>query len=252
MATITSESRYWPSYRVALAALVVGAWVTLIAWAASPYGGYLDHATLGEEHHLPLTSLLPVFVLGWSIMTLAMMLPTIVHPLRSFLAFVPGGGNRSARLALYVGGYTAVWAAFGIAAYLGDGFLHEAAEAGGVPEIFAHALLGITMLMAGLYQLTPAKRFFLAACSPAVRHQPTGGAQDRRNPVWLGAKQGLVCLGSCWALMLFMFALGGVQLGWMLALTALMTIESAMSWGGLLRAPIGLALMAAAVLLLGA
>ena len=41
----------------------------------------------------------------------------------------------------------------------------------------------------------------------------------------MGLRHGLFCLGSCWALMLLMFAAGGVNLVWMLALGLLMTAE---------------------------
>jgi predicted metal-binding membrane protein len=41
----------------------------------------------------------------------------------------------------------------------------------------------------------------------------------------LGLRQGLYCFGCCWALMLVMFAAGSMNVLWMAALGALMTIE---------------------------
>ena len=41
----------------------------------------------------------------------------------------------------------------------------------------------------------------------------------------LGVKQGLFCLGCCWAMMLVMFAVGIMNVLWMAALGVLMTIE---------------------------
>jgi predicted metal-binding membrane protein len=42
--------------------------------------------------------------------------------------------------------------------------------------------------------------------------------------------------------MLLMFAAGGVHLGWMLALAALMSVEKAASWGRRVTAPAGIVL----------
>src|SRR6185436_15411481 len=48
---------------------------------------------------------------------------------------------------------------------------------------------------------------------------------DPRGVFGLGLQQGLYCLGCCWAMMLLMFAVGVMNIFWMAALGALMTIE---------------------------
>jgi len=50
--------------------------------------------------------------------------------------------------------------------------------------------------------------------------------------------------------MLLMFAVGGANLGWMLALSAVMAAERTTRWGRYLTRPLGGALTALAVLLL--
>ena len=65
----------------------------------------------------------------------------------------------------------------------------------------------------------------------------------------LGAHHGLFCVGCCWALMLLMFALGTGSLGWMLLLAAVMAVEKNLPWGRRLSAPLGVALLAWAALL---
>ncbi len=66
-------------FAVALLALVALAWLALIAWGQSPYARFLDHEQL-EEVGLGLTGesagYMLVLVLGWTVMTIAMMLPT--------------------------------------------------------------------------------------------------------------------------------------------------------------------------------
>jgi predicted metal-binding membrane protein len=41
----------------------------------------------------------------------------------------------------------------------------------------------------------------------------------------LGLRQGGYCIGCCWAMMLLMFAVGVMNVVWMAALGAIMTIE---------------------------
>ena len=65
----------------------------------------------------------------------------------------------------------------------------------------------------------------------------------------LGFSHGLFCIGCCWTLMLLMFAVGGVNLGWMLGLGAVMAVEKSAPWGRRLVTPVGVALIVWAVAL---
>ena len=62
----------------------------------------------------------------------------------------------------------------------------------------------------------------------------------------LGVKQGLYCLGCCWAMMLVMFAVGVMNVVWMAALGMLMTIEKIGS-GRRFTHAVGVALIVAGV-----
>jgi len=73
----------------------------------------------------------------------------------------------------------------------------------------------------------------------------------RRGPrgAWrLATRHALNCLGCCWALMLLLFGTGVASLAWMLALTAVMVAEKTTRWGARLTTPVGVALLAGAVL----
>ena len=48
---------------------------------------------------------------------------------------------------------------------------------------------------------------------------------EPRGVFQLGLRQGLYCLGCCWAMMLVMFAAGAMNVVWMAALGVIMTIE---------------------------
>ena len=56
-------------------ALIALAWVSLWVWGQSPYGRFLDHEQLTQVTSEDAT-LLVFFVLAWTVMIFAMMLPT--------------------------------------------------------------------------------------------------------------------------------------------------------------------------------
>jgi len=68
----------------------------------------------------------------------------------------------------------------------------------------------------------------------------------------LGLDHGLYCVGCCWAIMLLMFVVGTGNVGWMLALGAVMAVEKNIPWGRHLSRPLGGVLLATAVVITGA
>ncbi len=197
--------------------VVLAAWILLVAWGMSPFAEWLDHA---EMAHMPASfSLrLAVFSLGWTLMVVAMMLPATMLLLWRCVGDQPVAMGRLGPVIL---AYLAVWIAFGCLAYWGDSLLHELVEQ--APPLGRFIAPG-ALLLAGIYQLTPMKWAYLAKCRTEGAAVPVAQASQRR--LWtLGMRYGLFCLGSCWALMLLMFAAGGVNLVWMLALGLLMTAE---------------------------
>jgi predicted metal-binding membrane protein len=150
------------------------------------------------------------------------------------------------RIAPLILAYLAVWTVFGSFSYWGDTVLHEFVEQ--VP-VLAGAIAPGVVLLAGVYQLTPMKRVCLAKC----RREGTAFATLTRpgdHNLWIvGLRHGVFCLGSCWALMLLMFAIGGVNLAWMLILGAIMTVERQNQWGEGVARPLGVVLIIVSVLL---
>jgi len=236
-------------------ALIVLAWLILLAWGQSPYGRYLDHQQLGEvELGLDGGPLLVAlaFVGGWTLMTFAMMLPTSL-PLITMFQTVTGRRDDRRRLAaLLVAGYVLVWAAFGVLAHAGDLGLHLAVERSAWLEGRAWVLGGATLLLAGVYQFTPLKYHCLDKCrSPLsfiTQHWLSSGKPAAAFR--LGLHHGLFCVGCCWSLMLLMFAVGTGNLGWMLALGTVMAVEKNMPWGRQISAPLGLGLVALALVVI--
>jgi predicted metal-binding membrane protein len=237
----TPDDRRW--YRLALGALIVAAWATLALWGASPYAGLLDHARIGESSLSPLLTM-AVFVFGWTLMTVAMMLPSSLPLVNLFRRFVMARPDRARLLTLLGAGYLLVWAEFGVLAYVADSVLHGAlASLWGIRDEIP-AIAAAILLVAGIYQFTPLKTMCLEKCrSPySFLVQHWRGRHPGRDALRLGIRHGLFCVGCCWTLMLLMFAVGGANLGWMLALGAVMAAERATRWGRHLTRPLGGAL----------
>ena len=83
---------------------------------------------------------------------------------------------------------------------------------------------------------------------PAARSRSSSrtGRPTPRGVFRLGVRQGLYCLGCCWAMMLVMFAVGVMNVIWMAALGMLMTIEK-IGTGKRFSHAVGVALIAIGV-----
>jgi predicted metal-binding membrane protein len=218
---------------------VAGAWAALDWLGGSAYAPYLSHAAV--ERSAGAAGRMGWFVAGWTLMSVAMMLPTAWPLVAVVHAMTRGSG---ALLGVLVTGYLGVWALFGLAAFVGDGALHGLLAT--TPALAARADLvpAALLLAAGLFQFSPLKYACLTACRSPVGFviQHWRGPTRTARALRLGVRHGLYCVGCCWALMLLMFAAGGVHLGWMLALGALMFVEKAVGWGRRVTAPAGVIL----------
>lgn len=205
---------------LAVPTAIAAAWAVAIAAEAGGAASALHHEGL-LEGGLPGWAALALFLLAWQLMTAAMMLPSSMPLIRLFWATT----QRRDALAAFLGGYALVWGAFGLAAFAGDGLLHEAVDAVPVLEARPWLIGGGVLVLAGAFQFTALKEACLDQCRhPGVflmrRYRRGAGAAFR-----LGREHGVFCLGCCWALMLLMFAAGFANLAWMAALATLTAYE---------------------------
>src|SRR5258708_20836042 len=84
---------------------------------------------------------------------------------------------------------------------------------------------GAVFIGAGLYQFSALKHACVTQCQHPFRFFFANWTTDPRGVFALGFRQGLYCLGCCWAMMLSMFAVGVMNVIWMAALGAIMAIE---------------------------
>jgi predicted metal-binding membrane protein len=227
-----------------LAAVVVAGWTALVLWGASPWSAYLSHQGLAHGAGPGETFL---FVAGWTLMTVAMMLPTTWPLLTTFQAIVGRRRRPGVLVLLLAAGYLVTWSTVGLLLHSGDRLVHQAVDSNG--WLGAHTgLIGAgTILVAGIYQFAPLKYRCLDECrSPlgfVMNHWR--GKSERREAFMIGVRHGLFCVGCCWSLMLLMFGVGVGSLAWMFALGTIMSIEKNASWGKSLSRPLGIVLIGA-------
>jgi predicted metal-binding membrane protein len=165
------------------------------------------------------------FAVSWLVMMAAMMLPAMVPMVVAY-------GRRTERLsstALFVAGYLGAWLTAGLAGYaavegvrsLHPGFL--AWDAAG-----RYAAAGV-IAAAGIYQVTAFKVVCLRRCRNRVAFLREHWRPGRPGAVRMGVEHGGYCVGSTWAIMAALFALGAMSLTWMALLAALVAAERLLS-----------------------
>jgi predicted metal-binding membrane protein len=250
LAASATEQRFFVGL---LAALCVAAWLGLWLSGSSPYAGYV-HSHGHHDHANPAldnSSLVAIlFIAGWLLMTVAMMLPTSIPLLHLFFRITRRRTDRLLLTVLVIAGYLSVWLVFGVLAYLGIQGLHRAADRVGFLQANAWIAGAATLTAAGLYQFSSLKYRCLDKCRSPLSFvaQHWKGRDEQRRAFQLGAHHGVFCVGCCWALMLLMFPFGAGNVGWMLVLGTLMAIEKNVSWGRRFGRPLGVVLLGSAVI----
>lgn len=236
-----------------LTALVLLAWYALWLWGQSPYGHVLLHAPM----HLRMAARNPwrfgaIFVIGWTLMTVAMMLPTTFPLILLFRRIVRGRATAAWLLLLLVFGYLASWLLCGVLLQMVNWMVQS-----GVAHLswsaWSVGLTGAVILcIAGLYQFSSLKYACLEKCrSPlAFITSRWQGGNESLQALRIGVEHGLFCVGCCWSLMLLMFLVGAGNLIWMLLLGVIMAVEKNSPWGRRLSAPLGVLLLVGSVAVL--
>lgn len=233
-----------------LAAMVLVAWCALWLWGNSAYG----HVLLHGSPHLGTASqnaglFAVIFVVSWTLMTVAMMLPTSIPVIVLFHRIVCERKSAAWLVTVLLCGYVGTWACCGVLLQLANctlraGFAH-------VPWLAAAPWIGgaLILAVAGLYQFSPLKYACLDKCrSPLsfITSRWQGGNESVQS-LRIGVEHGLFCVGCCWSLTALMFLVGTGNLIWMMLLGAVMALEKNLPWGRRLSAPLGWLLLAGAV-----
>ena len=208
------------------------AWVAIVTWSQQ-----------GEPMTGTMGMALPAYLVAWTVMMAAMMLPSVA-PVASLYARSISG-RRALRLTSFTFGYLVVWASAGLVAFALGTLIAGLAE--GDPRLGTAA--GVAAYLAcGLYQLSPLKYRCLAHCrSPLSLFFHYSSFQGHLRDFRVGAHHGAYCLGCCWGLMVVLLALGAMSVVPMLILATVVLAEKLWSKGEALSRLVGVACLGLAV-----
>jgi predicted metal-binding membrane protein len=164
----------------------------------------------------------------WGAMTLAMMLPSAAPMILTYAEIADTAARKSEPVVspfMIAAGYTVVWFGFAIAATAAQLALTRAALLDASLMSASGLFSGAIFIGAGVYQFSALKYACLTQCRNPFQFFFTNWATTRHGVFKLGLRQGLLCLGCCWAMMLVMFAVGVMNVVWMAVLGILMTVE---------------------------
>jgi predicted metal-binding membrane protein len=190
--------------------------------------------------------------LMWLTMMVAMMTPAVA-PVILLIGTVErrrGQANPLARSMVALAGYLLVWAAACVPITLLQFALHETGLVIAAMIPVRASLAGGTLLLVGIYELTPAKAACLRLCRSPIETLALYWRPQRVGSLLLGLRHGLYCLGCCWALMLLLFVTGVMNLVWVALLSALVLAEKLAPRGLLLSRLAGAAIIAWGVVLI--
>jgi len=227
--------------------VVVAAWTLALLAVLTHQTFLMNHYYLLVESHLPWLVALVIFLAGFQIMTVGMMLPSSM-PMVSMMVHASRQQNHTRLIqAAFLAAYALVWTAFALAAFLGDTQIHRVVNSW--PWLAQHSwLIGVaTFALAGGFQFSPLKQSCLKQCRSPFSFFVRYYRKGVKGAWHLGLRHGMFCLGCCWALMLVMFGLGVGSMVSMAALTGVMVVEKTYPSGQRLRPVIGIVLLLLAV-----
>lgn len=164
----------------------------------------------------------------WSAMALAMMLPSAAPMILTYAEIAETAAHKGERVVsplVIAAGYASVWLLFSIAVSVVQIVLTRAALLDAAVASANGLLAGAILIGAGAYQFSALKHACLTRCQHPFPFFFTNWETTRGGVFRLGLKQGLYCLGCCWAMMLVMLAVGVMNVAWMAGLAAVMTTE---------------------------
>ena len=182
----------------------------------------------------------------WVVMMAAMMFPSVALTIALY-ARMTRQRSPSSPIA-FTAGYLVTWTAAGVAAFA----IAAGAERGGNALAWdrtGHALAGATLVGAAAYELSPLKNVCLGKRRSPLGFLLGSWRDGRLGGLQMGAKNGLWCVGCCWALMASLFAVGVMSITWMAVVAGLVSVEKKLPWRRLATYGTGAILLALGLLL---
>lgn len=163
------------------------------------------------------------FLTVWAVMMAAMMFPSVAPTVALYARMT---ATRSKVLPwLFTAGYLLAWAGAGAVAFAVRSAVDAAAPDVLRWEQAGRWVAGATLVIAAVYELTPLKDVCLGKCRSPLGTLLGSWRDGPSGSVRMGVRNGLWCVGCCWALMASLFALGIMSVTWMAVVAALIALE---------------------------
>ena len=192
-----------------------------------------------------------VFLVMWQAMMIAMMLPSSWPTLELYSRVARNTEQRHPifNTVLAGAGYFTVWGMFGAIAFAAGYEISRAAMASARLSHWIPAAAGVSLVLAGIWQLTPLKQSCLNHCREPLLFL----GHVYKPGVWGGFRVGLhhgaFCAACCWALMLMQMVLGVMNLAVMAGVAAIIATEKLWKRGPLLARLVGAVSIVAGIVL---
>ena len=164
----------------------------------------------------------------WSVMMIAMMTPSILPMVMLFTVLnskKKKNNQSSASSLILLAGYLVSWVLFSLVITFPQYAMHKSGLLNPMMEP-THAYLGSAILiLAGIYQFTPFKDACLSVCQSPLSFLMNNWKDGNFGAFLIGYKHGFYCIGCCWFLMMTLFALGVMNILWVVVLTLFVMLE---------------------------
>jgi len=233
-----------------LAILAALAWVYLLHLQAPMTGPGIDTMGMGgamamaEAHRWQGGEILVAFLM-WVVMMVAMMTPSAT-PMLLMVATVsrqrPQPPSPTVMAAAVFAGYLAAWTGFSLGATLVQWGLQSAAWLSPAMTSVRPPVAGLLLLLAGVYQFTPLKHACLTRCRTPLGFLLAEWRDGTAGGLVMGLRHGAYCVGCCWLLMALLFAVGVMNLLWVVLIAAYVLLEKVSPGGWWVSRAIGVLL----------
>ncbi len=223
-----------------LAAVIAAAWLVLALLVHGDAPGFYELLCGGDGAG---AAAAPALFAMWLAMAFAMMLPSAAPTIATYLDIAEAA--REKRMAVVsplvlAGGYMTVWIVFA-----GTAATVQAAVRSAEIDLAAPPVAAVLLIGAGAYQFSSLKHACLSKCRRPLPYFMANWTVKPWGVFRMGLRQGALCLGCCWALMLLALAAGFMNVAWMAAIGALMVLEKTLPAFKLLTQGLGAGLIAA-------
>ena len=222
-----------PRRAIGILGFALIAWA-LLAWLAIDMSHPLARLTMPGSPDWSVANGLAILAM-WAVMMAAMMLPSALPMILTFVDLSRRGGE-AGRGHAFVAAYLAIWFVFSAAATLAQWVLQRAGWVDPMIVSTSTSLTGVAAADRGRVSVLAAQAHVPVPLPHAARLSARRVAAGVAGAFVMGVRHGLFCVGCCWALMALLFVGGVMNLAWIAALSVAVALEKLLPGGERLAA----------------